>query len=69
MSTSTQQKQYCIAVQCRDIASGTVGSFLHAGDRRTISPVFGSLAQLYPWMRANGFDSDNSRPWGAKEFA
>jgi hypothetical protein len=69
MPTATQQKQYSLAVQCRDVDSGTVGTFLPAGDDRAIAPVFGSLEQLYPWMRCNGFESDDSRLWGAKEVA
>jgi hypothetical protein len=48
-----------INVQCKESVSGNVGTFLtrQAGkeDRKAISPVFKDLAELFPWMRRNGW--------------
>jgi hypothetical protein len=53
-----QSKEYCI--QCRDITSGKIGSFLfertEAG-RSAISPVFESLQDFFIWARQNGWVS------------
>lgn len=59
-----------IAVQCT-AACGTVGTFLFTekdeqGRRVPISPVFDSLAELYPWMRANGWESVPGGIWTAR---
>lgn len=49
-----------VCVQCRTDA-GQVGTFLSSGKEVggwvAISPVFDSLVELYPWMRANGWAS------------
>ena len=42
-----------IKVQCKD-EEGTTATFIECNGRR-VSPPFDSLADLYPWMRANGW--------------
>lgn len=62
--------KYGYCVQCRDSWSGKTGDFVFESSdgsrelRKTISPVFDSLAQLFPWMRENGFERDNSNGSG-----
>ena len=53
--------QAYICCQCETV-TGETGSFLSSGKGEcgrwvVVSPVFGSLADLYPWMRANGWES------------
>ena len=57
--------QATMKVQCKD-PDGNVGDFLFLDDKR-ISPLFTSLAELYPWMKANGWKQDaqaTGKPWG-----
>jgi hypothetical protein len=42
-----------IYVQCHN-KQGVLGNFLKDGDEE-ISPCFGDLADLYAWMRQNGW--------------
>ena len=59
-----------IAIQCA-AANGTTGSFLFIPGtmpREPLSPVFGSLAAIYPWLDANGWIAlpyDPAAPTGA----
>lgn len=52
---------YYYCVQCTDVDSQEVGDFIHKGDFRAISPVFPGLAELYLWIRDNGYRS--KRPY------
>jgi hypothetical protein len=44
-------------MQCKDEVSGKTGDFIHAGDRKAISPVFDHWDELCRWMNANGWKS------------
>ena len=51
-------------VQCRDNVSGKTGTFIGDSDGNAVSPVMDSLAELFPWMQANGFVSTtDGLPW------
>jgi hypothetical protein len=50
--------EYRVNVQCTDRLSGKTGTFLADTEHSAQSPVFSSLAELFPWMRANGFKLD-----------
>lgn len=55
-----------VAIQCHDDRTGELGSFGFRTGRNTVhgvrfyslTPVFDSLAQLYPYMRENGIEVD-----------
>ena len=52
-------QEYTIRVQCNDAASGETGSYIaEKTTKAAMSPVFPSLAELFPWMRANGWKQD-----------
>jgi len=53
-----KETDYCINVQCTDRVSGKLGSFIADTDHNAISPVFKDLSELYPWMRENGWKSE-----------
>lgn len=59
---------YC--VQCKSI-DGKTGSFVFTGSlaegRTPISPVFPSLAELYPWMQSHGWSQVPHGSWNAVE--
>jgi hypothetical protein len=49
---------YRINVQCTDAISGETGTFLADAHHHALSPIFSSLAYLFPWMRDNGWKMD-----------
>ena len=52
---------YHINVQCTDPITGETGDFIAGfedGKKTRVSPLFNSLAYLYPWMHQNGWKSD-----------
>lgn len=50
---------YFINVQCTESKTGKIGSFITKGrSREAISPIFDGLYGLFPWMRENGWKSD-----------
>lgn len=56
---------YRMSVQCKEPTTGETGCFIHDTDGNTVSPLFKDLAELYPWMRENGWKTDeypDSRP-------
>ena len=60
-----------INVQCVENATGKVGTFLSLKEsgkpsRTAISPVFAGLAELYAWMRRNGW---RSAEWDGERFS
>ena len=56
MTTVAVACEYRANVQCTEASTGKVGTFIAPADsREAVSPVFSSLAQLYPWMRENGW--------------
>lgn len=64
--------EYSINVQCTATGHDMPGTFISpAGCRTPVSPVFRDLAELYPWMRANGWMSASSEtlPWGVARVA
>lgn len=55
------EQEYRISVQCTDTTTGETGDFIAGfenGRRIALSPIFQSLAELYPWMHKNGWKSD-----------
>ncbi len=46
-----------VAVQCTDRTTRRVGTFIHAGDMRAVSPVFSSYCELLVWLRDHGYES------------
>jgi hypothetical protein len=73
-----QNGEFYIKVQCTVPETGDTATFLSQyenGKERSISPAFPSLAELYPWMKRNGYASDEYekvdgrevfRPWRVK---
>jgi hypothetical protein len=53
-----------IKVQCKD-EHGETGDFI-SQDGKRVSPLFTSLADLFPWMKQNGWQNQftHDRPWG-----
>ena len=52
---------YHINVQCTDPITGETGDFIAGfedGKKTRISPLFHSLTELYPWMKRNGWKTD-----------
>ncbi len=49
--------EYFVSVQCPDM-DGRPATFIRSETREQVSPSFPSLAELYPWMRANGWQFD-----------
>lgn len=53
-----------VAIQCRDDRTGELGSFGFRTGRNTnrgirfysLTPVFNSLTELYPYMKENGIE-------------
>lgn len=62
---------YC--VQCREAVTGKVGDFVYLRGvcvpKVAISPVFQSLADLYPWMKANGWQHMAGTPFDCVKIA
>jgi hypothetical protein len=63
--------EYSLCVQCENASDGRTGDFVARIDgkkRYAVSPLFSSLAELFPWMREHGWKldegcGDNFRPW------
>ena len=53
------ERQYRVCVQCEDQSTGSTGDFVGRvdvdGKRRAVSPLFGSLAELFLWMKEHGW--------------
>jgi hypothetical protein len=65
--------EYYIKVQCPDPQTGEKADFIAGfenGRETRVSPLFTTLADLYPWMKRNGFKSDEtvSLPEGRTQF-
>ena len=65
--------EFYIKVQCPDPETGKNADFIAGfedGREKRVSPLFGSLADLYPWMKRNGFKSaeDVALPDGRTQF-
>jgi hypothetical protein len=51
--------EYKMNVQCVEDATGVLGTFIaEAGTHKAVTPIFRDLAELFPWMRENGWKSD-----------
>jgi hypothetical protein len=67
--------EFRINVQCTDSVTGKTGCFITpAGEHTAITPIFDSLAGLYPWIQANGWKSDEGYgaefiPWRVVKLA
>ena len=67
------QNKASINVQCPDPETGKVGTFIKENDRR-VSPLFADLYGLFPWMKENGWKSDeyvngDFHPWRVSRIA
>ena len=49
--------EYRIAVQCTDVATGRVATFIRDENKVAVSPLFPDLVGLFPWMHTNGWKS------------
>lgn len=64
------ETKYCTG--CIDRRTGNTGAFIiepgsPPGAYRALSPVFDSLAELYPWMRQNNWILIDGTPWGCRK--
>jgi len=51
--------EYTLKVQCTDSTTGVTGCFIgEKGTYKAETPVLRDLAEFYPWMRQNGWKSD-----------
>jgi hypothetical protein len=61
--------EYRINVRCDDETTGNTGTFIAgAGTHKAVTPIFLDLAELFPWMRLNGWKSEEYKgnlfiPW------
>lgn len=61
--------EYHMSVQCNTI-DGATGDFIHDDENPTVplSPVFDSLAKLFPWIRENGWKLEEYRDNNYSKF-
>lgn len=60
--------EYRIAVQCKDAETSRIATFIRNQDNIAVSLLFNDLSELFPWMRKNGWKSNEYvngtfKPW------
>jgi len=59
--------KYHIVVSCKTIRPGMYTTYISDEKGEPASPLLGSLFQLFPWMRENGWESNwDNGPWAVK---